>query len=108
SVLIFLWCMLLPYIFLQLRLEGHDIVIPLPQTDIVGAPKGTPHVVMGYRSVRNGQHRQAPLHHLLSLSIPPGPANRMSFVGLLSTPSPAACATACRSPHRVSSHLETC
>src|SRR6266436_5711727 len=58
-----------------------DTVIPLPQTDIVGVPIGTPHFVTGHCSVRDSQHRQAPLQYRLSRYIPPGPENRNSFVG---------------------------
>src|SRR5437867_1592461 len=37
-----------------------DTMIPLPQTDIVGVPIGTPHFVTRHCSVRDSQHRQAP------------------------------------------------
>jgi hypothetical protein len=47
----------------------------------VGVPIGTPHFVTGHCSVRDSQHRQAPLQYRLSRYIPPGPENRNSFVG---------------------------
>ena len=60
-----------------------DTMIPLPQTDIVGVPIGTPHFVTGHCSVRDSQHRQALLQYRFFWYIPSGPENRNSFGGLL-------------------------
>jgi hypothetical protein len=63
--------------------QEHNAVGPVPQSDLMGVPKGGPHRVARDGSVRDGQHLQTLPRGVLDSVIPPGSENRDSFVGLL-------------------------